>query len=40
MHHHIFNQSLLKEIMKFCGLEILLQHSSYTDHFILRNQKF
>ena len=35
MHHHIFSQSLLKEIVEFCGLKVSRQHSSYTDHFIL-----
>jgi len=35
MHHHVFNQDLLKAMIEFCGLKALQQYSSYTDHFIL-----
>jgi hypothetical protein len=35
MHHHVFSQNLLKEMIEFCGLKVLQQYSSYTDHFIL-----
>lgn len=35
MHHHVFNQNLLKEIMEFCSMEILKQYSSLTDHYIV-----
>ena len=38
MHHHVFNQNLLKEMIEFCDLKVLLQYSSYTDHFILANK--
>ena len=38
MHHHVFSQDLLKEMMTFCGLQVLRQHSSYTDHFILASK--
>lgn len=34
MHHHVFSQKLLKEMVEFCGLNVLRQYSSYTDHFI------
>lgn len=35
IHHHVFDQDLLSEIIKFCGMKVLRQYSSYTDHFIL-----
>ncbi|MGH2649529.1 MAG: methyltransferase domain-containing protein [Ginsengibacter sp.] len=35
MHHHVFNQQLLKNIMEFCNLKVSQQYTSYTDHFIL-----
>lgn len=35
MHHHVFDQHLLKEIATFCGLEVDRQYTSKTDHFIL-----
>ena len=35
MHHHVFNQNVLKEMIELSTLKVLLQHSSYTDHFIL-----
>jgi SAM-dependent methyltransferase len=38
MHHHVFSQNLLKEMLQFCGLNVLRQYSSYTDHFILASK--
>ena len=35
MHHHVFSQELLKEMIHFCGLSVSRQYTSYTDHFIL-----
>lgn len=35
LHHHVFNQNLLKELSAFCSLTILQQYTTYTDHFIL-----
>lgn len=35
LHHHVFNQSLLKQLASYCGFQVKLQHSSPTDHFIL-----
>ena len=35
MHHHVFNPELLKGMIEYCGLKILGQYSSYTDHFVL-----
>ena len=35
LHHHVFNQTLLKELANYCGFNVLMQHSSPTDHFIL-----
>jgi SAM-dependent methyltransferase len=35
MHHHVFSQKLLKEMVEYCRLTVLRQYSSYTDHFIL-----
>lgn len=35
LHHHVFNQNLLKEIASFCNLKVLKQYTTYTDHFIL-----
>ena len=35
MHHHVFDQDLLKKMATFCGLEVVRQFTSCTDHFIL-----
>jgi SAM-dependent methyltransferase len=35
IHHHVFNQSLLKDLAIYCGFKVLMQHSSHSDHFIL-----
>ncbi len=35
IHHHVFDQSLLSELAIYCGFKVLIQHSSYSDHFIL-----
>jgi SAM-dependent methyltransferase len=35
IHHHVFSQALLNELAVFCGFEVLMQHSSHTDQFIL-----
>ena len=34
MHHHVFNQELLKELFQYCKMNIAFQYSSYTDHYI------
>lgn len=34
MHHHVFNQELLSEIADYCDLKVLMNYSSYSDHFI------
>lgn len=39
LHHHVFNQDLLKSAIEFCGLETISQYSSPTDHFILARKK-
>ncbi|MEO5891602.1 MAG: methyltransferase domain-containing protein [Ferruginibacter sp.] len=39
MHHHVFNQHLLREIFEYCGMEVKLQYSSKTDHFIAAIRK-
>ena len=38
MHHHVFNQDLLKKIVEFGGLTVQRQYSSYTDHYILASK--
>jgi len=35
LHHHVFNQELLQGMAAYCGLDVCLRHTSYTDHFIL-----
>jgi SAM-dependent methyltransferase len=35
MHHHVFSQKLLKEMMQFCNLKVLRQNTTYTDHYLL-----
>jgi SAM-dependent methyltransferase len=35
MHHHVYDLKLLSQIFKFLKLEILLMHSTFTDHYIV-----
>jgi SAM-dependent methyltransferase len=35
MHHHVFNQNLMKQLLQYCDLKVMEQYSNYTDHFIL-----
>ncbi|MEP7106633.1 MAG: methyltransferase domain-containing protein [Ferruginibacter sp.] len=34
MHHHVFNQTVIQQLFQYCDLDIRLQYSSMTDHFI------
>lgn len=39
MHHHVFDQALLEEIFKYCNMDVKLQYSSMSDHFIIAVKK-
>ncbi|MEO6732490.1 MAG: methyltransferase domain-containing protein [Ferruginibacter sp.] len=39
MHHHVFHQGLLKEVFNYCNMDVKLQYSSMSDHFILAVKK-
>lgn len=34
IHHHVYDQNLLRQLLEYVGMKVLLQHSSKTDHFI------
>ena len=35
MHHHVFNDQVLKELITYCQMEVLKQYTSPTDYYIL-----
>jgi len=39
IHHHVFNQDLLQQLCSYCDMEVTLQFSNKTDHFILAVKK-
>ncbi|MEP7141841.1 MAG: methyltransferase domain-containing protein [Ferruginibacter sp.] len=39
MHHHVFNQDVLRKLFEYCDMEVRLQFSSKTDHFIVAEKK-
>ena len=39
IHHHVFSPELLKEMVEFCSLTVLVQHTSYTDHFVIASKR-
>jgi SAM-dependent methyltransferase len=39
IHHHVFDQGLLRQVLEFAGLEIALQFSSPTDHYVAAIKK-
>lgn len=34
LHHHVFDQVLLKQMLEYAGLEVIKNYSSKTDHYI------
>ena len=35
LHHHVYNQNLLKQLIEFCDMEVKLQYTSLSDHYII-----
>lgn len=35
MHHHVFSATVLKDLMEYSKMEVLMQYSSPTDHYLL-----
>ncbi len=39
IHHHVFNQALLQDVFRYCNMDVKLQYSSMSDHFIVAIKK-
>ena len=39
LHHHVFDTTLLEKMINYIGMEVVILHSSPTDHFIAASKK-